>query len=152
METLVSILMDAFFIALLIWCSYTDIKERTVPNKVIAVSFCLGIIHLGFMIYTSNTWWTYPVGLVFTVPFLIAWMRNNMGAGDVKLVMAMVFYLGFLNSAIAFTLMVPVLAALMIYSLTRKKTLKLQMPFAPVLTIGALGSTLFQYLHVLIST
>ena len=142
-----SILADAFFIALLIWCSYTDIRRRTVSNIAIALLLCLGIAHIGFMAFTQSTWWTYPFGLVFSVPFFIAWMKNGMGAGDVKLVMAIALYHGLLNTVIVFALIVPVIIALIVRSWIKKKTIKCRIPFAPVLAFGAIGVVIFGYLY-----
>jgi Flp pilus assembly protein protease CpaA len=46
MITIFSILAgDAFFIALLIWCAYTDIRTRTVPNTAVILLLCLGLTH-----------------------------------------------------------------------------------------------------------
>ena len=74
-----------------------------------------------------------------------------MGAGDVKLVIAITLYLGLLNAAIAFALMVPILAVLMIKSLIKKKTFKCRIPFAPVLALGTFGAMLMGYLYALIN-
>ena len=145
-----SILMDAFFICLLVWCGYTDIRQRIVPNIAIIILLYLGIAHIGLMVFTQNIWWTYPLGLVFAVPFFIALMKNNISAGDVKLVMAIALYLGFLNTIIAFVLMVPVIVVLIIKSWIKKKTLKYQIPFAPVLAFGAIGAVIAGYLYKLI--
>jgi len=142
-----SILMDAFFIALLLWCSNTDIRKRIVSNVTIALLLCLGIVHIVFMALAGILWWTYPAGMVFTIPFFISWLKGSMGAGDVKLAIAITLYLGLLNAMIAFALMVPVLVVLMIKSLIKKKTLKCRIPFAPVLTLGSIGAILTGYLY-----
>jgi len=151
MELLMGILTDAFFIALLAWCSYTDIRKRMVSNVTVILLLCLGIVHVVLMGLAGNTWWTYPVGMVFAVPFFISWLRGGMGAGDVKLVMAITLYLGLMNTVIAFALMVPVLFALMVRSLIKEKTLKCRIPVAPVLSFGATGAILTGYLYALIN-
>jgi len=147
MNITLGILMDAFFIALLVWCSYTDMRNRTVSNLAVILMLFLGIAHAILIELAEGTWWTYPVGMVFAIPFFISWLRGSMGAGDVKLVIAITLYLGLLNAVIAFVLMVPVLAVLMIKSLIQKKTLKCRIPFAPVLSIGAFGAILTGYLY-----
>ena len=149
METLAGILMDAFFIGLLIWCSYTDIRKHIVPNIAITLLLCLGVSHIGLGVVMNNTWWTYPLSLVFAVPFFISWIRGSMGAGDVKLVMAITLYLGLLNTVVAFALMVPVLMVVMVRSWRKNKTLKCQIPFAPVLAFGAIGTVFIGYLYAL---
>ncbi len=147
MNITLGILMDAFFIALFVWGSYTDIRNRTVSNLAVILMLCLGIAHAILIALAADTWWTYPAGMVFAIPFFISWLRGGMGAGDVKLVIAITLYLGLLNAVIAFALMVPVLAVLMIKSLIQKKTLKCRMPFAPVLALGTFGAILTGYLY-----
>ena len=151
MINILCILTDAFFIGLLIWCSYTDTRKRIVSNVAITLLLCLGIAHMVLMGLAGNTWWTYPAGMVFAVPFFISWLRDVMGAGDVKLVIAITLYLGLMNAVMAFSLMIPVLAVLMIKSLVKEKTLKCRMPVAPVLSFGAVGAILTGYLYALIS-
>lgn len=143
------ILLDAFFIALLLWCSYTDIRKRIVSNMSVILLLCLGIAHTVLMALTGIPWWTYPAGIVMAVPFFLAWLRGHMGAGDVKLVLSIGLYLGLLNTIIAFALMVPLLAILMIRSQIKTKTLKGAIPLAPVLTFGAFGVLVLGYLYFL---
>ena len=143
--------MDAFFIALLVWCSSTDIRNRTVSNLAVILMLCLGIAHSVVIALAGSTWWTYPTGMVFAIPFFISWLKDSIGAGDVKLVIAITLYLGLLNAVIAFAFMVPVLAGLMVKSFIKKKTLKCRIPFAPVLSIGAFGAILTGYLYALMN-
>lgn len=149
MELLLGILMDAFFIAVLLWCSYTDIRKRTVSNVSVILMLCLGIAHTVLLILAENTWWTYLAGMALAVPFFVAWLRGQMGAGDVKLVMGISLYLGLLNTLIAFALMVPALIGLMVRSWIKTKTFKRAIPFSPVLAFGAGGAVALGYLYAL---
>ena len=144
---ILGILMDAFFIALLIRCAYTDIRTRTVSNVSVILLLCLGLAHTALMALTGNTWWTYPAGMALAVPFYVAWLRGQMGAGDVKLTMGICLYLGMLNTLIAFFLMVLVLIGLMAYSWVKNKTFKHTIPFAPVLALGSGGALAIGYLY-----
>ena len=147
MELIAGVLMDAFFLALLLGCSITDIKRRIIPNKMSALLFCLSIVQTAFTVLMGGTWWQHPAGVTLAVPFFVAWLKDGMGAGDVKLVMAIAQYLGFMNTVLAFALMVPVLIGLMVFSLVKIKTVKLQIPIAPLLSIGAGGSVLIKYFY-----
>lgn len=149
MELTLSILMDAFFVAPLVWCACSDWKTRTVSNLPIVLLLCLGLAHTALMFMTSHTWWPYPSGLLLCVPFIIAWFRNGMGAGDVKLIMGVGLYLGLLNTLVSFALMIPMLAVLTVRSWYKSRTIKSAIPFAPVLTIGAAGAVALKYLCVL---
>ena len=149
MITIFCILMDAFFIALLVWCSYTDIRKRTVSNVSVILMLCLGIAHTVLMGLAGNTWWTYPAGMAVAVPFYVAWLRGQMGAGDVKLIMGICLYLGVLNTLIAFALMVPALIGLMVRLWIKTKTFKRAIPFAPVLALGSCSAMVIGYLYAL---
>ena len=141
-----SILMDAFFIALLLWCTNTDLKERIILNLQIVLLICLGFAHTGLVIMNGNTWWIYPAGLLFAIPFFTAWLKNSMGAGDVKLVMAIALYLGLWGTLVAFALMIPVLIVMIICAKRKHNTLK-RIPFAPVIGTGAISVVVFGYLY-----
>ncbi len=142
--------MDAFCIVLLVWCSYTDIRNRTVSNLAVVLMLCLGIVHTAFILQVDGTWWTYPTGMVFAIPFFISWLRGGMGAGDVKLVIVITLYLGLLNAVIAFALMVLALAVLMARSWIKARTLKRAIPLAPVLAFGAISAVALGYLFGLL--
>ena len=133
------ILMDAFFIAILVLCAYMDIRTRIVPNTAVALLLCLGLAHTVLIGLTGNVWWPYSTGLTLAIPFFIVWLKGGMGAGDVKLIMGIGLYLGLLNTILAFALMLPCMAILLIRSWIRNKTLKTTIPFAPVLAFGAGG-------------
>lgn len=150
MELLSSVLTDALFIAPLIWCGYTDIRKRTVPNAAVILLLCIGVLHTVLMGLSGSTWWMYPAGLALAVPFLIVWIKGGMGAGDVKLLMGIGLYLGLLSTVVAFALMLPAMAVLCVRSWIRNKTLKQRIPFAPVLALGAVGVTAASYLYVLL--
>ncbi len=150
MNIILRILMDAFFIALLVWCAYTDIRTRTVSNVSVTLLLCLGLAHTVFLIISGSAWWLYPAGMALCIPFFIAWLKNVMGAGDVKLLMGISLYLGLLNTIIAFMLMVPVMIALIVRSWVQKKSLKQRIPFAPVLAFGAIVATIAGYLNALV--
>jgi len=149
MNIIMSVLMDAFFIALLAWCSYTDLRTRTISNMAVILLLCLGFAHTVLMGLTSSAWWLYPAGMALAVPFLTVWLKNGIGAGDVKLLAGIGLYLGLFNTLIAFVLMVPAITAFIIRSWIQKKTLKQRIPFAPVLAFGAIGATAAGYLCAL---
>lgn len=145
--TFLSILTDAFFIALLIWCAYTDIRTRAVPNTTVVLLLCLGLAHMVLVGLSGNAWWPYPAGLALAIPFFIVWLKGGMGAGDVKLIMGIGLYLGLAGTLISFALMLPMLIVCMIYSLRKNGTLRHAIPFAPVLAFGAGTAVIARYLY-----
>lgn len=149
MNIILSVLMDAFFIALLVWCAYSDIRTRTVSTATIILLLGLGLVHMMLIGLSGSAWWPYPAGMALAVPFFVAWLRGQMGAGDVKLIMGICLYLSVLNTLIAFALMVPALIGLMVRAWIKTKTLKSAIPFAPVLAFGAGGAVALGYLYAL---
>jgi len=106
---------------------------------------CLGLAHMAFALLSGIAWRTYPAGLLPAVPFFIVWLKNRMGAGDVKLLMGIGLYLGLTNTLTAFVLMLPVLIVCMICSRQKGREVKNAIPFAPVLAFGASGTVLLGY-------
>ena len=147
MNTILGILMDAFFIALLSWCAYTDIRTRTISNVSVILLLCLGLAHTVLRIISGSVWWSTPAGLALCIPFFIVWFKNVMGAGDVKLLAGICLYLGLLNTLISFVFMIPVLIVCMIYHRRKHGTIRSVIPFAPVLAVGAIGVTVMGYLY-----
>jgi len=142
-----SILMDAFFIVLLVRCAYKDVKTRAVSNLCIALLLGLGLARTALIILNGGIWWIYPAGLLLSIPFIITWLKNGMGAGDVKLMMGIGLYLGLLNTLVSFILMIPLLIILTVHSWRKNKTVKSAIPFAPVLAFGAGGAVILGYLY-----
>jgi len=147
MNIALGILTDAFFITLLIWCAYTDIRKRTVPNTAVVLLISLGLAHTVLIRLSGSAWWPYPAGLTLAVTFFIVWLKGGMGAGDVKLLMGIGLYLGLAGILMSFVLMLPCMAILLIHSWIRYKTLKTTIPFAPVLAFGAGTAVIAGYLY-----
>ena len=140
------ILTDAFFIALMGWCTVTDLRTRTVSNIAVLLILILGLGHTALIGISSSAWWPYPAGLLLSGPFYTAWLKGGMGAGDVKLLMGIGLYMGLWNTLTAFVLMLPVMVALTIYAGIRGKRTRSTIPFAPVLTFVAVGTVLMGYI------
>ena len=147
---IVGILMDAFFVSLLILCSVSDLHKRVISNVSIIMLLCLGVVHTVLALIGGEPWWQHPVGMLLALPFIFCWLRNGMGAGDVKLIAAVGLYLGVLNTLAAFMLMLPVLVILLAYSWFKHKSFKQQIPLAPVISAGAAAVVLLGYLLKLV--
>lgn len=62
MLIILSILSDAFFVALLVWCGYTDIQKRTVSNMVIILLLCHSFAHTVLIGLSGIEWWSIRQG------------------------------------------------------------------------------------------
>jgi leader peptidase (prepilin peptidase) / N-methyltransferase len=139
------IVMDALFLCLLLWCSISDVRKRSISNALIVTLLCLGLAHTVVASFAGVLWWQYPAGLFLSIPFFIAWLKNGMGGGDVKLIAAAGLYLGLMNTLTAFMLMIPIFAGLLAWSWLKYRTLNRRIPLAPVISAGATGVILLGY-------
>jgi leader peptidase (prepilin peptidase)/N-methyltransferase len=89
---LVLIIKNILFVAVLIYASYCDIKTRIIPDKVHVMIILLGLIQV--------SWLDSILGILLVpLPFLVVALLKDgsMGGGDIKLVGACSFFLGFSN-------------------------------------------------------
>lgn len=121
------------FVLLLV--SYTDIRERRIPNKVIIPAIGLAALAMFFV----ADWQTAVSGALFGGGFMmipVLTLGKRGGMGDVKLAFFMGLILGF--PTIIFALVIAHLSASLLWigvwlkRLDRKSTI----PFAPFLAIG----------------
>ena len=144
--TFLSILTDAFFIALLTWCSVTDLKKREIPNTAILLIMALSIAHLISITIQGLPWYEYPLGVLFAVPFFFAWRKGLMGGGDVKLLFVTGLYLGTYLMLISLTGMLAVCIGLLIWRAVHRNGIRVRLPLAPVLSLGAVATVILSYL------
>ena len=105
MLNITNIILDISFLVLIIICSITDMQKRIVPNSCIVLLLTLGIVKTAINISIGYLWWFNLVGIVYAVPFFGAWLNDKMGAGDVKLILAISLYLGVFHSLFVFIFM-----------------------------------------------
>lgn len=136
------VLVEALFLI-----AWKDNKEKIILNKHLLWmagfrAFLLVIEWIayptyGFSILSGSLMGMLMGFLVFGLCYLVS--RGGMGAGDVKLVTVLGFYLG---GAVIMPVMILVVLSSAIYSivnLARKKTnLKAEIPFAPFVLIGTI--------------
>lgn len=127
------VLAGALFLACLGWVSVTDIRKRLIPNQAILAMLILGILNLGLAIFLQHNWWLYPAGLLIALPFLGAWLRGWMGAGDVKLILACSFFLGLPASLAMIALMLVLLIVIAIFLAVSHRSMKTKIPLGPVI-------------------
>ena len=132
-------------IVLLGWASYADIFYRKIPNTLI---LCGLLMVLGFRLYfNSPSWLTLAlgggVGLLVYLPFF--W-KGVMGAGDVKLMMIVGFFLGW-SGVVMSALMAALLGGFLVlpaYSFFKKK----KVPYGLVIALGVMTYGWSLYWHI----
>lgn len=145
MINIASIILDILFLVLIIICSITDIQKRIVTNSCIILLLILGIIKTVINISIGYPWWFNLVGIVYVIPFFVAWLNNKMGAGDVKLILVISLYLGVFSSLFAFIFMA---IFLLVYALVAKilrKDLTKSIPLVPFILVGFIGCIVVRY-------
>lgn len=127
------VLAGALFLAGLGWTSVTDIRKRLIPNQAILAMLLLGLLNMGLAIFLQQAWWLYPAGLLIALPFLGAWLRGWMGAGDVKLMLSCGFFLGLPASLAMIALMLVLLIVIAICLAITRRSMKTKIPLGPVI-------------------
>lgn len=127
------VLAGALFLAGLGLASVTDIRKRLIPNQAILAMLLLGLLNMGLAIFLQQAWWLYPAGLLIALPFLGAWLRGWMGAGDVKLMLACGFFLGLPASLAMIALMLVLLIVIAICLAITRRSMKTKIPLGPVI-------------------
>jgi leader peptidase (prepilin peptidase)/N-methyltransferase len=142
----VGILQDALFIALLIWCSVSDLKRREISNTVVLLLLGLSAAHLAVSVRLGSPWYEYALGMLLAVPFFIAWTKELLGGGDVKLVFAMGLYLGVCLTLVSLAFTLLICAGLLIWRAARRRNVHVRIALAPAFTLGAAAATMLSYL------
>ena len=138
-------ILDILFMIILIICSITDIKKRIVPNTCIVLLLIISITKIILDSLTGYPWWMHIAGLVYTIPFFALWSKNEMGAGDVKLLIVIPLFLGLFSSLIAFLFMFMILLSYGLYMRVKSKDIHQSIPLAPFISIGFLGFLTLKY-------
>jgi len=125
------ILQSIIFIGALIYAGIYDYNRRIIPDRVhliIIISAVLANFSLGKSL----------LGLfLLPIPFLVAafWDENSVGGGDIKLVAAISFFLGFHSGILGLIIS---LSLFTILSFILNRTGKDLVPLGPYLAIGSI--------------
>ena len=132
------IIIIVFLFAVLTFSSYTDLKERKIPNTFIYIS--IGIIILIRLFHhpqgiTSYIWGTVPA--IITVIIYIFSNHSPIGGGDIKLLIFMGITLGGFNITltIIYSFVIILLYSVIVVFLNKKAA---SLPLAPFLLLGTL--------------
>lgn len=143
------VLAGVLFLALLAWVSFTDIKKRIISNQAVLVLMVLGLLNLLLAVCQSQIWWMYPAGMLIALPFLFAWLRGLMGAGDVKLILVCGLFLGMPSGIAMIGMMLIILIGIAVYLAARCKSMKTRIPLGPVIAAAAAIANIPNMIHVL---
>jgi leader peptidase (prepilin peptidase) / N-methyltransferase len=152
----------AVFIAIFIY----DLKHKIIPNGLVYTLIVLSLVKILWTVYPdfSENLWSLLAGPIAATPFALLWLVSRgrwMGFGDVKLALAMGWFLGLFDvfSAITFAFWIGAVVGLLLVFLSKMKlslwsgvfknlTIKSEIPFAPFLIIGT-GIVFFLKINLL---
>lgn len=131
-------------IAMLGYVSYTDLKDRIVPNKIVLIL----LLYSFFIIEDYKQ--SIVMGLfVFIAQLAMAVITNGgIGGGDIKLVSVVAFMMGYDIALIALPLAIMMIIT-MIYCIIAKKGIKYSVPFIPYVFISYIMVVIYKNVFVI---
>jgi leader peptidase (prepilin peptidase)/N-methyltransferase len=158
---LITFVFSATVAALLIVIFVYDIRHTVIPDKMVYPFIILSLLSIFWHLFATPGFSVLSAllaGPLVALPFLLLWAGSKgrfMGFGDVKLALGMGWLLGLVGgySAILFAFWIGGLVGLFLLGLSRKYTMRSQIPFAPFLIaatfiVGIWGITLFSLFQV----
>lgn len=118
--------------------SYSDIKERRIPNPLILAGLAIGLVLYALGLSAPDG--VNAAILVFVVMF-IAYSINisAIGGGDVKLAVVIALFLGLYNGLFALLIGFGACAICgIVNTILKKGTMKTKYPLAPFMSIGVI--------------
>jgi prepilin signal peptidase PulO-like enzyme (type II secretory pathway) len=122
-----------------------DLKHKIIPDELV---YTLGILGLGAIVYSACTLGSFAdigdaliAGPLIATPFFLIWLISKgraMGFGDVKLALVLGWLLG-IQASIAMLFVsfwIGGLVGVFLLALTKKYSLKSEVPFAPFMIVA----------------
>ncbi|MCA9973983.1 MAG: prepilin peptidase [Anaerolineales bacterium] len=128
--------------------SLIDLKYRLVPNLLVYPALVVVLLHHLLLRPYSLAALLLGGGMAFAIFALTAWLRpGDLGGGDVKLATLIGFAFGFPDVLWALILGIGLGGAAAILLFLRTRNLKLHIPYAPFLCLGAWIALLYTPWH-----
>ncbi|MFA6397730.1 MAG: prepilin peptidase [Candidatus Paceibacterota bacterium] len=142
--------------SLLISIAVYDFKHKIIPDSLVFALILISLFSLFLnpyfgQVFTIPSFWQFVAGPLFSLPFFLIWFfskGNWMGFGDVKLTLALGFFLGVYQSIEVFMLSFwigSIVGVLLLILKSKRFSIKSEIPFAPFLIISTLIVFLFNF-------
>lgn len=89
---------------MLIITSYTDLKENKIPNKIVLPISILGLLNVALLFDIKSAFQQLIAMLIALVIGFVLFKLNKMGAGDVKLICALITTIGWQDALLIVSL------------------------------------------------
>jgi len=144
----------AVLFSLLLVIAVYDIKHRIIPDM---LALILGILSfIGLFIFSGYGFnphipsvWDFLSGVIIALPFGLIWLISGgkwMGLGDAKLAIGLGWLVGISRvlSGVVLSFWSGAIVGLCLIFLSKKHSIKSEIPFAPFLVLGALLAFMFE--------
>lgn len=124
--------IDMPLLLILSWATYTDLKERVIPNRLVLIG--LGYMLLARLIIADQGYWQYALGVVGAsgLMYLAALTKpGSIGGGDIKLLTVVGAAIGWWNSLVFLWLLLGTAGVFSVIVLLIWRNKKLKIPMAP---------------------
>lgn len=154
-----------FFIGVLCYVSFTDLRDRTIPNRILGVAIVVRYLYffqewilqqkMLFSFMDSAFWMKLCLfcldGLSVSLPLFLLTLfvekvrgKASFGGGDIKLLFVTGLYLGWERNLTAlFLACVMMLAVMLVKAVRKKDAVDKAVPFAPAIAVGAVCMLFF---------
>lgn len=141
---LITFVFSAVVAATLIVIFVYDIRHTIIPDHAVYLFIGLSLLSVLWQALTIPDFAVFSAlfsGVFVALPFFLLWALSKgkfMGFGDVKLALGMGWLLGLVGgySAVLFSFWIGGLVGVLLMGLSRKYSMRSQIPFAPFLIIG----------------
>jgi prepilin signal peptidase PulO-like enzyme (type II secretory pathway) len=146
-----SFIFSAIVASLLIVITVYDLRHTIIPNKIVYPFIAAGFVSVLWKTATVAGFMAVPAlvaGPLLAAPFFFLWFFSKgkaMGKGDMKLALGIGWLVGIAGSITVFLLSfwIGAIVGLILITVSRKISMKSEVPFAPFLVIALTIVTLF---------
>jgi len=150
----VTFIYYAAMFSILLVISMYDIKHKIIPDALVLIfGVCTFIGLFFFSGYGFNphmpSVWEFMSGLVISAPFALLWLVSSgkwMGLGDAKLAVGLGWLIGMsrIFSSVVFSFWSGAIVGLLLMFLSKRYSIKSEIPFAPFLVLGVFIAFIFE--------
>lgn len=145
------IIMDVCFVASLLLCADSDRRIHEIPGLFLWGIALPGLLQFGYALGARQTVWPYLCAAPLLAVLLVFWHRGFIGGGDVKLMALICLYMGIVPALVGFTVAALILGMACAYGAVFKKDgVHRQVPLAPSLALGCIGTIAAQYISSIV--
>ena len=129
-------LVAAFFCAVLVAISATDIEHRIIPNRIVLPAAGIVLV-ANTLLHPSIAWAVAGLGAALFLLVAALAYPGGMGMGDVKLALLLGFALGWaVPVALMLGMLAAILPSLVLFARHGRAARKMRIPFGPFLAFG----------------